>query len=365
MAKILIIQTAFLGDVILSLPMVQAIAKSLPAAKLDYLCIPHTAAVLQNNPYLNKILQYDKHNTGVLEFFRLISRIRKENYDLIICPHRSYRSALITHLSQVPVTIGFDINPFAFLLTYQAVYNIHEHEIKRNLKLLQLIPKFPVDTIHELSLQPQLFPSEHDREVVERLVKFMHTSSPLIAFAPCSKWFSKQIPLDEAVPITNALIGENFKVILLGGKEDSEYCKRLKEWIPDERLVNFCGRLTPLQSAVLIQKSALLLTTDSAAMHLGAATTTPIVAIYGSTVPRFGFYPLTSEHKIIEVENLECRPCTDHGRKNCPLNHFRCMKDIQPADVLNTVKSLVLSAGGVSRHRGTERGESGPLPFVL
>jgi heptosyltransferase-2 len=346
--KILIIQTAFLGDVVLSLPMVQHLKNLLPKAKLDYLCIPHTAQVLQNNPYLNRIIEYDKHNTGIIEFFRLISRIKSEKYDIILCPHRSYRSALITHLSRAPVTIGFDINPFAFLLAYQAVYNIHEHEVERNLDLVRLVPNVnppypPSEKGGWINLKPELFPSEHDREVAEKLIKFIDAKMQLIAFAPCSKWFTKQIPLDKAVPLTNALIGQNFKVILLGGAEDTEYCKELKEWIPDERLVNFCGRLTPLQSAVMIEKADVLLTTDSAAMHLGASTNTPIIAIYGSTIPGFGFYPLTSEHSIIEVNGLECRPCTDHGRKKCPLGHFKCMREIEPAEVLKGVESLVVN----------------------
>src|SRR5206468_4006636 len=135
-----------------------------------------------------------------------------------------------------------------------------------------------------------------------------------------------------------------FKVVMIGGSEDIEYCKELKNDVPDERLVNFCGRLTPLQSSYLIGKASLLVTTDSAAMHLGAATDTPIAVVYGSTVPSLGFYPLTSRHVIIENKGLECRPCTDHGRRKCPLVHFKCMREIEAKDVVGAVKELIIDS---------------------
>ncbi len=133
--KILIIQTAFLGDVVLSLPMVQALKKIVHECSIDYLCIPHTAQVLENNPYINKIIPYNKHNTGLREFRKIISRIKNEKYDIVICPHRSYRSAVITHLSKAKVRIGFDINPFSFLLTDVVAYDVHKHEIERDMEL--------------------------------------------------------------------------------------------------------------------------------------------------------------------------------------------------------------------------------------
>jgi len=335
--KILVIQTAFLGDVILSLPMVQMLKKIMPEGSIDYLCIPHTAQVLQNNPYLRNVITYDKHRRGARDFLKTVSRIKGERYDIVICPHRSYRSALLTHLSQAKVRIGFDINPFSWLLTEVVLYDPHLHEIQREMELIKGFEFLKRD----VSFKPELFPSESDKEVVEKLLKLVN--SKVIAFAPCSKWFTKQIPETKARELTYDMIGLGFKVVLIGGKEDTEYCNELKNDIPDERLVNFCGRLTPLQSSYLIGKVSLLVTTDSAAMHLGAATDTPIAVVYGSTVPSLGFYPLTSRHMIMENTGLECRPCTDHGRRNCPLEHFKCMIEIEAKDVAGAVRELIIS----------------------
>src|SRR5205807_3990844 len=116
-------------------------------------------------------------------------------------------------------------------------------------------------------------------------------SKNLIAFAPCSKWFTKQLTTEKSVEIIKELFSKEYKVLLIGGSEDFEYCKLLEKQFENNSLINLCGRLTPVQSYSAISKSSALITVDSAVQHLGAATETPIVLIYGSTNSSFGFYP--------------------------------------------------------------------------
>jgi heptosyltransferase-2 len=132
--------------------------------------------------------------------------------------------------------------------------------------------------------------------------------------------------------------------VLIGSAEDRAYCKEVEKLVSDNSLINLSGNLTPLQSAVMIGKSKCLITVDSAAAHLGASTETPIVQIYGSTVPALGFYPLTSKNIVIENNSLDCRPCTDHGRTSCPLKHFKCIEDINPVEVLGAVRQLTTNS---------------------
>ena len=321
--------------------MVQTLKNLLPDSEIDFLCIPNTANVLENNPQVNKILKFDKKAKDKLDkMFNIISDIRENHYDIVLCPHRSFRSAVITYYSGAGIKIGFNKNSMSYLLTFKVPYDNTAHEIQRNLDLISAIPGMDLDET-KIADKPELFPSEKDIKIVDTLLNSQN-SQRIIAFAPCSKWYTKQLTLEKSVEIIKELFNKGCKVLLIGGAEDFEYCKELEKQIGNNSLINLCGRLTPVQSGTAISKSSALITVDSAVQHLGAATETPFVLIYGSTNSSFGFYPLTSNHIIIENKELECRPCTDHGRTECPLGHFKCIKDLNAVGIVNSVNKLVV-----------------------
>jgi heptosyltransferase-2 len=335
--KILIIQTAFLGDVILALPMVQTLKLHLPDAKLDFLCIPQTAVVLSGHPDINAVIPYDKKGGDKLDkFIEVLSEIRENEYDIVFCPHRFSRSALLTYYSEAKIRIGFEKNSLSFLLTDKVKYIKDRHEIYRNLDLVKALPGLDYDE-NKVSLKPNLYPSEEGKKKAEHL---LHRSN-LITFAPCSKWFTKQLTLDKSLEIIRKLIFKGYNIALIGGSEDSDYCNELEKRVSDSSLINLCGRLNPLESYYVITRSKALITVDSAAQHLGAASDTPIVLIYGSTDMRFGFYPLTSKYRIAENNTLDCRPCTDHGRDNCPLGHFKCIEGLNADEIILRTEELI------------------------
>jgi heptosyltransferase-2 len=345
--KILIIQTAYLGDVILTIPIVQNIRKFISDAEIDFMCIPKTEAVLKNNPDISRLIVYDKRTKGkISKLFRIISQVREQKYDIIICPHRSFRSALITQFSGAKIRIGFNKNSLSNLLTSRVYYNKELHEIERNLDLVRAIPQINFDENKKI-LQPSLFPSKEDIECVAELLNTthskhsMHSMHTIVSFAPCSKWFTKQLPENKSVEIIKELFKAGYRVILIGGSEDAEYCIKLEKHISDNNLLNLCGKLTPLQSKVVIENSVCLISVDSAAAHIGASTDVPLIQIYGSTVPAFGFYPLKPKSSVIENNLLTCRPCTNHGRISCPLKHFKCMEDIDVKKICDEVEKLV------------------------
>jgi heptosyltransferase-2 len=338
--KILVIQTAFLGDVILALPMVQTIKYHLPDSKIDFLCVPDNVSVLQNNPAINQVIPYDKKGGDKLDkFIEVLSEIRENGYDIVISPHRFLRSALLTYYSEAKTRIGFERNSLSFLLTHKVVYDSGAHEIHRNMSLAEAIPGLNYD-VKKISLKPRLYPGIDDKKKVYEYLP-LGDSKRLITLAPCSRWFTKQFPLKKTVQLVNVLNESGYKIALIGGKDDEDYCSHVTEKSGIKGIINLCGRLTPLQSYFVITLSKHLITVDSAAQHLGAASDTPIALIYGSTNSSFGFYPLTSKHKIIENRDLDCRPCTDHGRTKCPLKHFKCMEDIAINEILNEVKNLL------------------------
>lgn len=335
--RILIIQTAFLGDVILALPMVQTIKNHLPEASIDFLCIPAIASVLKNHPALNEVLEYDKKGGDKFDkFIDVLNKIREGEYDIVITPHRYLRSALLTYYSESKVRIGFKNSTLSFLLTNKVAYVKDKHEILRNLDLVKNIPDIHNDE-NKVSLKPELYPLPEQKEKARKLAG----RSNLICFAPCSKWFTKQLPIDKSKEIIKNLILKGYNLALLGGDADTSYCGELEIYFKDDSLINLCGKTDPLESYEVIKLSKGLITVDSAAQHLGAASGVPIILIYGSTDKSFGFYPLTSKHKIAEIETLECRPCTDHGREKCPLGHFKCMNDLDANKIIEYLEMLI------------------------
>lgn len=337
--KILIIQTAYLGDVILTLPVVQNIKKQLPDAQIDFLCIPQTEAVLRNNPYIRELVVYDKRGKKKFSGLKkIISKVRSFKYDIVISPHRSFRSALITHFSGSDIMIGFDKNSISGMLTYRVRYIKNTHEILRNLELVKVIPGIKLTAENQI-IKPELFSSKEDIEFVDKFIDPQY--NPFVALAPCSKWFTKQLSKSKTVEVINSLINSGYKVVLIGGNEDAPFCKNVVDEVSNSNILNLCGNLTPLQSEVVIEKSACLVSVDSAAAHIGASTDAPVVQVYGSTVPAFGFYPLTSKNIIIENKMLACRPCTDHGRNSCPLKHFKCIEELDVNKIIESVSKLV------------------------
>jgi heptosyltransferase-2 len=335
---------------------VQNVKQLIPDAEIDFMCIPQTESVLKNNPAVRELIVYNKRGKKkVSGFFKILSKIKKNKYDIIICPHRSLRSALITHFTGVNLRIGLDKNALSNLLTERVMYNKGTHEIERNLDLVRAIPGIKFDENKKL-LKPELFPSEEDRKYVKQFLDTphsthfhppeagkhsMHSIHSSVSFAPCSKWFTKQLPENKSVEIIRELIKHGYSVILIGGNEDAAYCNELEKKVSDQSLLNLCGKLSPLQSKAAVENSVCLISVDSAAAHIGASTDIPIIQIYGSTVTAFGFYPLTSRNVIIENNSLTCRPCTNHGREACPLKHFKCLVDIDVKKILEGMGELI------------------------
>lgn len=332
--KILLVQTAFIGDVVLTTPLIKAVKKKFSNSKLSVLVIPQTAELLMNNPYVDEVIVYDKRGQekSLHAFFQLVNKIKQEKFDLALVPHRSYRSSFLVFLSKIPERIGFDKNQANFFLTKKVTYQNNLHEIDRNLSLIQA---------NGLKLEeklPELFPDKNNFTTVENFLteNEVKLADPLIAIAPGSTWATKRWLLEGFAKVADWLIQkEKAKVVLIGSKEDEKLANDIGNLMQTKPVVA-CGKLSLLESAVLLSKCKLLLANDTAPVHMAVAMKTPVVEIYGSTVPAFGFYPYGDGHLIIE-KNLPCRPCGIHGHQKCPLGHFRCMKEISAEEVFNTV----------------------------
>lgn len=375
MRKFLIIQTAFIGDAILATGLAEKLHALFPEAETDILVRRGNESLFREHPYLHQVLVWDKKGQKWKNLYRLLRQIRKRKYDRVINVQRFFATGLLTAFSGAKETIGFDKNPLSFLFSHKVRHVISTpahplHEIERN---NGLIKHFTDDRVY----RPGLYPAVADYEKVAP-----YKVKAYICIAPASVWFTKQYPKEKWVDFINRL-PEEVTVCLIGGKEDTDLCDYIVRQCHDAnpadhktnpanhdtntavhgtntagrkdsfqllenrelsdsgpladsgqytfgRVISLAGQLNLLQSAALMKDALMNYVNDSAPMHLASAVNAPVTAVYCSTLPAFGFGPLSDRSYIVEIERpLSCRPCGLHGLKACPLQHFKCAREIE------------------------------------
>jgi heptosyltransferase-2 len=279
--KAIVIQTAFLGDLILTLPIIQTIRKNQKDSVVDVLCIPYTSSILQNNPYIRRTIIFDKHAyKKYSDIYVLANKLKSDKYNYAIIPHRSVRSGMIAMLARIENRIAFRKLFFDWLYTETVEYNSEIHEIDRNLSLLNF---FDFKTHYRI---PELFPNNEDVLKVDKLLDKIN-SDKMICVAPGSKWNTKKWAKENYSSLCNELIQNGYNVILVGSKSDIAECTYIKEH--NRNVINLCGLLTINETVVVIKKSSLLISNDSAPVHIASATGTSVIDIYGPTNSEIGF----------------------------------------------------------------------------
>jgi len=329
--KILIIQTAFIGDVILALPLVQRIKEYFPDAYISFLVRKGNESLVQSHPDINQVYIWNKNNDKYKNLTKCIQALRKEHYTLAINCQRFLSTGILMAFINADVKIGFKENPFSFTFDNKFPHIMHPkghpspiHEISRNLSLLSGICPTHIEP-------PRLFPDAEAFIKADQLT----AGRRYLILAPASVWFTKQWPTEYWIELVKAL-PENLLPIVIGAKIDNALGNEVLKHRPDG--LNLCGKLSLLESAALMKGSVRVICNDSAPLHLASAVNAPVTAIFCSTIPEFGFFPLSENQQILESpEALSCRPCGLHGYNACPQKHFICAYSILPQMVLNTI----------------------------
>lgn len=329
MQKILFIQTAFTGDVVLATSLVEKWHQFYPADQIDFLLRKGNEGLLDNHPFIHSVLIWDKKQNKKRNLFDLLKRIRKNKYDKVITLQRFASTGLLTGLSGAKERIGFDKNPVSFLFTQKIkhVFGKELHEVQRN---NQLIESFTDVTFNK----PKLYPSEkNEKEILPYTIK------PYVCMMPASVWFTKQYPEEKWIDLIDHF-PDNYNIFLLGGAGDKTLCERISEKTTNKKVEVLAGKLNFLSSAALMRSAKMNYANDSAPLHFASATDAPVTAIFCSTVPEFGFYPLSEKSFIVQTKiHLSCKPCTLHGRKACPLGHFKCAYTIETSQLSETLNA--------------------------
>lgn len=337
----LVVQTSFLGDTILTTPLLTELSRRGP---VDVLVTKAAAPLLAGHPAVRDVLAFDKRGAdrGIGGIRRLAARVARRDDGSprgIVTAYfaqKSLRSALVPALAGVPVRIGWaDSLPGRALYTRRVPYDTTAHHATRCWHLA-----FPDGVPAGATMPvPTLVPGDGERRAVEALMAgFPDDGRPLVALSPGSVWGTKQWPY---YPALAALLADRARLVVVGGAGERALAAAIVDGAPGAAVLDATGRLSLLASAELIRRSAVLVTNDSSPLHMASAVGTATVAIFGATVPAFGFGPLAPRHVVVEHEGLACRPCHHHGPPTCPLGHFKCMRDLDARLVAARVEAFL------------------------
>jgi len=329
MQKILVIQTAFIGDAVLATGIVEKLHLTYPDAAIDFMVRKGNESLFLNHPFLNSIIVWDKAKNKYKHLFELWKQIRSTKYDVVVNVQRFAATGFLTAFSKATITIGFDKNPFSFLFTTKVKHVVSNaknplHEIERNQMLINSIASGQ-------AMKPKLYPSNADEQSI-----LTYITEDFVCIAPASIWFTKQFPIYKWVELVNAITST--KVYLLGAKNDISMCNDIIAKSSHQNIESLAGRLSFLQSAALMKRATMNYVNDSAPMHFASSVDAPTTTVYCSTLPAFGFGPLSNKRFIVESPiALNCRPCGLHGQKACPIGHYDCANNIKVEQLTQTL----------------------------
>jgi lipopolysaccharide heptosyltransferase II len=331
----LVVQTAFLGDVVLTTPLLSALAAL--DGPVDVVTTPAAAPLLEPHPAVRQVIPYAKRGAdrGWRGLTALARRLRGEHYGAAYLPHRSLRSAALAWLARIPRRVGFhDGWPLLYTEVHRRPPEGHEAD--------RLLALTGAPAPHRA--QPRLETTIADRARAEGFLREHRVREPFAALAPGSIWGSKRWPHYAALA---ERLAPSVGIVVVGGPEDAALAGEITAAVAriGGAAVSGCGRLSLRESVEIIRRAGVLVTNDSAPLHFAQAVGTPTVAVFGPTLPGFGFGPRGPRDQALGVDGLPCRPCSRHGPPACPLGHHRCMVDLDVERVLHAVRET-----GALRH---------------
>lgn len=338
--KILVVQTSFLGDAVLTTPLFYEIRRRFPEAKLAVLCTPQAKSLLEVNPDIDEIITDDKKGNGKgwVGLWRKAKDLRGRSFTIALSPHKSFRTGLLLFLAGIPYRIGFRQSIGWFFYHSRVNRDPARHDVERNLSILQPLGVAPEECQRSLRVEV----GAQTLETVERLFRSLGVERNGVTFGinPGSVWPTKRWSAEGyAVLITHLKERYHCQILLFGGPEDIDTVARIQELSGDVG-VSLAGKIDLCDLACALDWCDLFITNDSGPMHVAVARGIPVVALFCATTPSLGFYPYSSSAVIVE-KDLPCRPCSSHGGRRCPLTTEDCIRLIKAEDVLRGVERLL------------------------
>lgn len=328
MSHALVVQTAWLGDAVLTSPLVRAVGAL--HGSVDVVTRPDTAPLLETHPAVRHVIPYDKRGAdrGLRGLVRVAGVLRQARYQIAYLAQDSLRSAALAWLAAIPERVGFADAPGRGCYT-RHVQRAGAHEADRLLALSGV----------EASSALSLTLTDADREGAARALARSAIDGPFAVLAPGSARATKRWPHYDELATS---LSKTVSVVFVGGPGNAR-ATPLPLCPSHLSSADLTGRLAIRESAAVIECASLVVTNDSAALHIAQAVGTPVVALFGPTALSQGFGP-RGEHDTALGLDLPCRPCSPHGDEHCPLDHHRCLRELSPSTVYDAVVRVVAGA---------------------
>jgi len=337
--RIVVAQTSFLGDVILSTPVFAAVKRHQPGCHLTAWVRPEAAAALHGHPHVDAVLVDDKRgaDAGVPGMWRLRRRLREGRFDVALALHKSLRTALLLVLARVPRRIGFRPSAGWFLYHELVRRDRTLHDVERNLAIVAALGIDPGAEPARLLMVPEAGAVGR----FDALLRELHAVADrrFVGLAPGSVWATKRWTVEGFAEVARALHRDGHRVVLLGAPGERAIAAEVEQRCGGVA-INLCGRTDVGMLVAAIDRCSLLVCNDSAPMHIAVARRVPVVALFGPTHPRQGYGPYSDQATVVQ-RDLECRPCGRHGAQRCPIGTHECMRAIAASEVLAAARSFL------------------------
>jgi heptosyltransferase-2 len=326
--NVIIIETAFLGDAIISLGLAHEIKRQEPAARVTYLVRHGIEEVIASSPDVDQVITFDKYGSerGMVGISAKADELNKYGFDTLFLLHASRRSQALAARIGCNIKIGFQAMTHAALTHLVSDEGWSDRYERAILLLRAIVPETDIRTL------PRVIPP-----AAPLLLPFLSRWKKIVALAPGSAWETKKWGNEKFFELTKALTGRGIGVIVIGGEEERALAMNIRDANAENMVLDLAGRASFVVSMAAIQRASLLVANDSAPVHAAVAVGTRVLAIFGPTIPAFGFVPPAPKAEVIELPQLWCRPCTPHGSKECPIYTHECMEGIGVSEVLERI----------------------------
>lgn len=344
--NLLLVQTGFLGDVVLSTPVIGELQEQYPDASLTVLTTPAAVGLIRHHPFVQEVISFDKRGSqgGLTGLWSLSRELRQRKFAKVFSLHKSYRTAALLRLAGIPERFGFEEASASYLYTKTVPRSDLSHEVLRNLAILRAVGFDPVESSRKMEVH---IPTEVRTEARSLL----GDDGPWIGMSPGSVWATKQWTPEGFAATADHFHSNGYRIVLLGGPDDLSAAAQVEK-LSSAPFLNLVGKTSLLLSAAVIGQCSLMVTNDSSPLHMASALQVPVVAAFCATVPEFGFGPWQVASEVVGVDGLSCRPCGRHGGNTCPTGTHDCQRKLSAGMVIAAAERL-LAATQASMHDGT------------
>ena len=344
MQGILIIAPNWIGDAVMTQPLLATLKSQYPASRIDVLASTWVAPIYRACSEVNHVIEANFQHKQLQWGLRkqLANDLRLRGYQACFILPNSLKSALIPWMANIPFRIGYR-GELRFGLINIALNNPSKINrppmVEHYLALSQLLSD--EETLAAKTLTPKLNVSSSAKQSIDKKLSDANIDSKSVfIFCPGAEYGpTKRWPASHFAELANHLAQQlpNANIILLGSKSDHELAEAILQQSQDSvKIHNWCGNTSLDEAIALIGLAKVVVSNDSGLMHIAAALKTPQIAIFGSSDPAHT-PPLSENAKVIWL-NLPCSPC---HKKECPLGHLKCLNDILPQQVLATLNTLL------------------------